>query len=40
MYNYAGKYIIKGTKTLDNYYEVSTLTTFDYHKVTLDDTDN
>jgi len=32
MYNYTGKYIMKGTKILDNYYEVSTLTTFDYHK--------
>jgi hypothetical protein len=32
MYNYTSKYIMKGTKILDNYYEVSTLTTFDYHK--------
>jgi len=39
IYNHASKWITKGTRTLENYYRVSTLTTLGCHEVTLDYTD-
>ena len=39
IYNHASKWITKGTRTLENYYRVSTLTTLGCHEVTLDHTD-
>jgi len=39
IYNHISKWITKGTRTLENYYRVSTLTTLGWHEVTLDHTD-